>query len=93
MTSKDFHSFIFFDINLLKFCPKNKKSFTQLSKKIVQKLCFWRCKGGAFWLSLCVMELNNKKSSIRTEKLVKDYGKRRVVKGVNIGLESGLGIF
>ena len=39
------------------------------------------------------MELNNKKSSIRTEKLVKDYGKRRVVKGVNIGLESGLGIF
>jgi len=35
------------------------------------------------------MELNNKKSSIRTEKLVKDYGKRRVVKGVNIGLEAG----
>ena len=35
------------------------------------------------------MESNNEKSSIRTENLVKEYGKRRVVKGVNIGLEAG----
>ncbi len=35
------------------------------------------------------MEFENKKSSIRTENLVKEYGKRRVVKGVNIGLEAG----
>ena len=36
-----------------------------------------------------VMEFNNKKSSIRTENLVKEYGKRRVVKGVNISLDAG----
>ncbi len=35
------------------------------------------------------MEFENKKSSIRTENLIKEYGKRRVVKGVNIGLEAG----
>ncbi len=35
------------------------------------------------------MEFQNGKSSIRTENLVKEYGKRRVVKGVNIGLDAG----
>ena len=35
------------------------------------------------------MEFNNGESSIRTENLVKEYGKRRVVKGVNIDIKSG----
>ncbi len=35
------------------------------------------------------MEFQNGRSSIRTENLVKEYGKRRVVKGVNIGLDAG----
>lgn len=32
---------------------------------------------------------NDKKASIRTENLVKEYGKRRVVNGVNLRLEAG----
>ena len=35
------------------------------------------------------MEAENKAASIRTENLVKEYGKRRVVKGVNISLDAG----
>jgi len=35
------------------------------------------------------MEFQNGKSSIRTENLVKEYGKRRVVKGVNLAVEAG----
>lgn len=35
------------------------------------------------------MELKNTSASIRTENLVKEYGKRRVVKGVNISLNAG----
>ncbi|MBO5255095.1 MAG: LPS export ABC transporter ATP-binding protein [Opitutales bacterium] len=35
------------------------------------------------------MNLNNNLKSIRTEDLVKDYGKRRVVRGVNINVTAG----
>ena len=35
------------------------------------------------------MEFQNGKSSIRTENLVKEYGIRRVVKGVNLAVEAG----
>ena len=36
-----------------------------------------------------VMDSMNEKKSIRTEKLVKEYGKRRVVKGVDIEVSAG----
>lgn len=35
------------------------------------------------------MELNNEQKSIKTEKLVKEYGSRRVVKGVDISVSAG----
>ncbi len=35
------------------------------------------------------MNFNNETKSIRTENLVKDYGKRRVVRGVNINVSAG----
>lgn len=40
-------------------------------------------------LEISGMDSNNEAMSIRTENLVKEYGKRRVVKGVNISVSAG----
>ena len=45
--------------------------------------------GERFLVKAYCMDFQNKKSSVRTENLVKEYGNRQVVRGVNIKLDAG----